>query len=279
MSSGGYEMNPTAVFKRYELKYLMDQQQFKEVKRAIDDNMRIDGFGHSLINNIYLDTENYLLARRSIDKPVYKEKLRIRSYGTVKEDDPVFVELKKKYESVVYKRRLSMPLNEAMEWFTSVNAYHPDTQIGREIDYTRQRYEGIGPRMLLSYEREAYRPIDGSDLRITLDTNIRARLEDVDLTSIPGGIDVAPKGAVLMEVKTLYGFPSWLNSVLSANRVYKISFSKYGNAYKMLILGKNQNELYSQSGTKHTLEMESSGWEAGNIPSLRVSRSKPMTIA
>ena len=279
MSSGGYEMNPTAVFKRYELKYLMDQQQFKEVKRAIDDNMRIDGFGHSLINNIYLDTENYLLARRSIDKPVYKEKLRIRSYGTVKEDDPVFVELKKKYESVVYKRRLSMPLNEAMEWFTSVNAYHPDTQIGREIDYTRQRYEGIGPRMLLSYEREAYRPIDGSDLRITLDTNIRARLEDVDLTSIPGGIDVAPKGAVLMEVKTLYGFPSWLNSVLSANRVYKISFSKYGNAYKMLILGKNQNELYSQSGTKLTLEMESSGWEAGNIPSLRVSRSKPMTIA
>ena len=279
MSSGGYEMNPTAVFKRYELKYLMDQQQFKEVKRAIDDNMRIDGFGHSLINNIYLDTENYLLARRSIDKPVYKEKLRIRSYGTVKEDDPVFVELKKKYESVVYKRRLSMPLNEAMEWFTSVNAYHPDTQIGREIDYTRQRYEGIGPRMLLSYEREAYRPIDGSDLRITLDTNIRARLEDVDLTSIPGGIDVAPKGAVLMEVKTLYGFPSWLNSVLSANRVYKISFSKYGNAYKMLILGKNQNELYSQSGTKHTLEMESSGWEAGKIPSLRVSRSKPMTIA
>ena len=279
MSSGGYEMNPTAVFKRYELKYLMDQQQFKEVKRAIDDNMRIDGFGHSLINNIYLDTENYLLARRSIDKPVYKEKLRIRSYGTVKEDDPVFVELKKKYESVVYKRRLSMPLNEAMEWFTSVNAYHPDTQIGREIDYTRQRYEGIGPRMLLSYEREAYRPIDGSDLRITLDTNIRARLEDVDLTSIPGGIDVAPKGAVLMEVKTLYGFPSWLNSVLSANRVYKISFSKYGNAYKMLILEKNQNELYSQSGTKLTLEMESSGWEAGKIPSLRVSRSKPMTIA
>ena len=272
-------MNPTAEFKRYELKYLMDQQQFKEVKRAIDDNMRIDGFGHSLINNIYLDTENYLLARRSIDKPVYKEKLRIRSYGTVKEDDPVFVELKKKYESVVYKRRLSMPLNEAMEWFTSVNAYHPDTQIGREIDYTRQRYEGIGPRMLLSYEREAYRPIDGSDLRITLDTNIRARLEDVDLTSIPGGIDVAPKGAVLMEVKTLYGFPSWLNSVLSANRVYKISFSKYGNAYKMLILGKNQNELYSQSGTKLTLEMESSGWEAGKIPSLRVSRSKPMTIA
>ncbi len=279
MSSGGYEMNPTAVFKRYELKYLMDQQQFKEVKRAIDDNMRIDGFGHSLINNIYLDTENYLLARRSIDKPVYKEKLRIRSYGTVKEDDPVFVELKKKYESVVYKRRLSMPLNEAMEWFTSVNAYHPDTQIGREIDYTRQRYEGIGPRMLLSYEREAYRPIDGSDLRITLDTNIRARLEDVELTSIPGGIDVAPKGTVLMELKTLYGFPSWLNSVLSANRVYKISFSKYGNAYKMLILGKNQNELYSQSGTKLTLEMESSGWEAGKIPSLRVSRSKPMTIA
>jgi len=238
-------MSDRNVFKRCELKYLLDPKMSKAVQRAIDENMHLDSYGHSEIYNIYLDTDSYLLARRSIEKPLYKEKLRIRSYGRATEVSKVFVELKKKCESVVYKRRISMPLNGAMEWFTTDTKDFPDTQIGREIDHMRVRYPGIHPAMMVCYEREAYCPNDGSFLRITLDTNITARTYDVDLTSEAGGTSVMPEGYTLMEIKTLYGYPPWLNKVLNENRVYKTSFSKYGTAYKELVLGKTLDQLYN----------------------------------
>jgi len=232
------------IFKRYELKYLMDREQTEGLLESMDGRMVLDGYGHSQINNIYLDTDNYLLARRSIERPPYKEKLRFRSYGAADDDSEVFVELKKKYESVVYKRRLSMPLSEAMEWFTTDTDRFPHTQIGNEIDYLRHRYPGICPAMLLCYEREAYRSLDGSDLRITLDTNIRAGTDSVDLRNISGTRRVMPDGYTLMEVKTMYGFPGWLNSALEENGIVKTSFSKYGNAYKELELGLGFEDLY-----------------------------------
>ncbi len=230
------------VFKRYELKYLMDEGQTKAVYDALKEYMVLDKYGHSSIRNIYFDTDDFLLARRSISKPLYKEKLRIRSYGKAETDSEVFVELKKKYEKVVYKRRLTMPLDQAMEWFTP-EGKRPDTQIGEEIDFMRERYPGIRPAMLLTYEREAYYAKDGSDLRITIDSNILARTEDIDLTSETGGFAVLPEGYTLMEIKTLYGYPPWLTSVLSGNRLYKSSFSKYGNAYKEMVLGRNPEEF------------------------------------
>ena len=255
-----------SVFKRYELKYLMDKDQFADVKRAIDEHMTLDSYGHSSINNIYLDTDSYLLARRSIERPPYKEKLRFRSYGQASEDGMVFVELKKKYESVVYKRRLSMPLEKAMDWFTTDTQDFPHTQIGNEIGYLRHRYEGIGPKMMLCYEREAYCPMDGTDLRITLDTNITARTHDVDLTAEPGGIQVMPEGHVLMEVKTLYGFPVWLNRALCENMVYKTSFSKYGNAYKQIVLGRTHDELYCTMNETTNAEKIRHDWIDSRIP-------------
>ncbi len=256
-------MAPRTVFKRYELKYLMDEEQTAAVLYSMDGHMKLDTYGRSSINNIYLDTDSHLLARRSIEKPMYKEKLRFRSYGQAKTDSKVFVELKKKYDSVVYKRRLSMPLDKAMAWFTTDTDDYPDTQIGREIDYMRQRYTGIHPSMMLCYEREAYYSQDNSDLRITLDSNISARTYDVDLTKEPYGEPVMPEGYTLMEIKTMYGFPQWLNEALSGNRVYKTSFSKYGNAYKELVLGKTQEELYSsrpKTGMTHAAGDDLTGY-------------------
>ena len=234
------------IFKRYELKYLMDRVQTEAMMEAMEGNMALDEYGHSQINNIYLDTDNYLLARRSIENPPYKEKLRFRSYGGADSDSEVFVELKKKYESVVYKRRLSMPLDEAVDWFTTDTDRFPHTQIGYEVDYLRRRYEGIHPAMLLCYEREAYKSLDGSDLRITLDTNIRAGTESPDLTSPTGTRGIVPSDHTLMEVKTMYGFPRWLNAALEENGIFKTSFSKYGNAYKQLELGLSFDDLYRQ---------------------------------
>lgn len=231
-------MSTNMVFKRHELKYLMDAEQTKAVYEALGEHMVLDRYGHSTIRNIYLDTDSYLLARRSIEKPLYKEKLRFRSYGRPEPDGKVFVELKKKYKSVVYKRRLTMPLDKAMAWFTSDTEDFPHTQIGEEIDFLRHRYTGIGPAMLLTYEREAYYAKDGGDLRITMDSNILVRLQDIRLDSEIGGHSVLPEGYMLMEVKTMYGYPEWLLEVLEQNRLYKTSFSKYGSAYKQIVIGR-----------------------------------------
>jgi len=236
-----------SVFRRYELKYLMDVEQAAAVNDALERHMELDRFGLSTIRNIYFDTPNYLLARDSIARPMFKEKLRFRSYGTPSKDDEIFVELKKKYDSVVYKRRLAMPLGDAMDWFCG-DGKGPDTQIGEEIGYTKVRYPDIRPAMFLSYDREAYRSKGSDDLRITVDRNILARVGDVDLSSEIGGHPVLPEGYILMEIKTMYGYPEWLTSVLSSNRLYKSRFSKYGNAYKEMVLGKVPEEYLNIPG-------------------------------
>ncbi len=229
-------MAQNMVFKRYELKYLISEEQRESVYSALEDHMVLDKYGRSSIRNIYFDTDDFQIARRSIECPVYKEKIRVRSYGRPQTDGEVFVELKKKYKSVVYKRRLTMPLDEAMGWLTAEHGDHPHSQIGEEIDFTKNRYHGIRPAMLLSYNREAYYDKSGSDLRITIDSDIMARMEDVRLDSELGGHRVLPEGYTLMEIKTMYGYPKWLLDLLNSTRLYKSSFSKYGNAYKEMVL-------------------------------------------
>ena len=144
-----------AVFKRYELKYMLTASQKEALLQVMAPYMALDQYGRTTIRNIYFDTENYRLIRRSIEKPVYKEKLRIRSYRKTEKKDKVFVELKKKYNGVVYKRRISMPQQQAMDWICD-GTDAPDTQIGREIEYFRNYYTGLHPAVYLSYEREAY---------------------------------------------------------------------------------------------------------------------------
>lgn len=124
-----------AVFKRYEMKYKMTRKQRAAVLEAMLPHMRLDDFGHTTIRNIYFDTDTYRLVRRSIEKPVYKEKLRIRSYRQVSAQDKVFIELKKKYDDVVYKRRESLSQIETLEWLVKGTPFPKATQIGNEIDY------------------------------------------------------------------------------------------------------------------------------------------------
>ena len=124
-----------AVFKRYEMKYKMTRKQQAAVLEAMLPHMRLDDFGHTTIRNIYFDTDTYRLVRRSIEKPVYKEKLRIRSYRQVSAQDKVFIELKKKYDDVVYKRRESLSQIETLEWLVKGTPFPKATQIGNEFDY------------------------------------------------------------------------------------------------------------------------------------------------
>ncbi len=225
-----------SVFKRYEIKYLISDEQKKRVVDAISSHMALDKYGRTIIRNIYFDTDSYRLIRRSIEKPLYKEKLRIRSYGTPSAGEPVFVELKKKYDHVVYKRRVSMSYGEAVSWLTA-DECPTDTQITREIDYFKKLYSPLVPRVHLSYEREAYYEL-GGEFRLTFDENILAREDELSLTSPLGGERVLDPGKSVMEIKCAGGIPLWMTQVLSAEKIYNSSYSKYGEAYKRLIFPK-----------------------------------------
>ena len=223
------------VFKRYELKYLLTMAQKETVLKAMQPYMTLDKYGRTTIRNLYYDTDSYLLIRRSIEKPAYKEKLRIRSYSQADENSTVFVELKKKYKHVVYKRRISLPYTDATAWLSREKHPAKHTQIANEIDYFLDYYGSLHPTVFLSYERKAYYCNDGSDFRVTFDDNILCRQEDLSLESEVYGTPILPEGKVLMEIKCSGGIPLWMTQVLSKERIYKTSFSKYGTAYGMLI--------------------------------------------
>lgn len=230
-------MADQAIFKRYEIKFLLTCAQKEELLRVMAPYMALDQYGRTTIRNIYFDTENFRLIRRSIEKPVYKEKLRIRSYRKAESRDKVFVELKKKYNGVVYKRRISMPQQEAMDWLCG-GIVPSDTQIAREVEYFRNYYATLRPAVYLSYEREAFYSKDGSDFRVTFDDHIFARQDRLSLSEEPGGQQILPEGMVLMEVKTSGAIPLWLTKHLTDARIFKTSFSKYGTAYQTMIFHK-----------------------------------------
>ena len=248
LSPGGQEENMEVhsmtyqtVFKRYELKYMITMEQKKRILEAMEPYMALDEYGHTTIRNIYFDTNNYRLVRHSIEKPEYKEKLRIRSYSQAEPDSTVFVELKKKYKSVVYKRRVSLPEDEAMKWVCKENHCSMDTQISEEIDYFLDYYETLRPVVFLSYEREAYYCRDGSDFRVTFDDTILCRQNELSLEADVYGQPLIPEGMTLMEIKCSGAIPMWLVHVLTKEHIYKTSFSKYGTAYQTMIYKHNKS--------------------------------------
>ena len=224
-------MSDQMIFKRYEIKYLLTRKQREAIEEVFSGRMKADEHGRSTIQSLYFDTPDYLLIRRSLEKPVYKEKLRLRSYGLADENTPVFVELKKKYKSVVYKRRMCMSEQEAEDYLLHRQPVC-DSQISHEIDYCMACYPDLLPRMLLSYERDAFYAEDDHDFRITFDENILWRDTELNLTSKIGGNPVLSPDLILMEIKTGKAIPLWLVNVLSKYHIYRTSFSKYGTAYR-----------------------------------------------
>lgn len=224
-------MDTQMVFKRYEMKYLLTRKQKEKVLEAMEPYMELDAYGRSTIRNIYYDTDNYRLVRKSLEKPVYKEKLRVRSYRTAGPEDEVFVELKKKYEGVVYKRRISMGEQRAEAYLTGRCSAPQNTQITEEIDYFLRFYETLAPKVFLSYEREAYYTREPGEFRVTFDENIIWRETDLSLEKGIYGTPILKPGQTLMEIKTPGGIPLWMVKVLSEESIRQTSFSKYGNAY------------------------------------------------
>ena len=227
-------------FERYETKYMLTKSQKALLLEKMEGRMKLDSYGRTTIRNIYYDTPDMRLIRRSLEKPVYKEKLRVRSYCLADKDSTVFVEIKKKYNDVVYKRRISIKESQAMDWLSGKISNPLDSQISEEIEYMRTFYKGLAPACFLSYEREAFFPLEDSDLRITFDENILARNTNMSLTKGPYGTRIIPDNKTLVEIKSSGAFPVWLTDFLSENRIRKISFSKYGEYYSSVM--RNGNE-------------------------------------
>ncbi|MEA4894973.1 MAG: polyphosphate polymerase domain-containing protein [Oscillospiraceae bacterium] len=222
-------------FMRYEMKYLVDSEQRGALMELIEKHMVPDEYGRSTICNVYYDTPDMRLVRRSIEKPVYKEKLRVRCYGAQPENDRVFIELKKKYDDVVFKRRVSMSAEQAEQYIAGKSGCPKHNQIVSEIDYFLSEYENLRPAAFVGYEREAYFAKDDPNLRMTFDDNILWRDYDIGICRGLCGKALLKPGQSLMEIKVSTAFPLWLTSKLSELKIFKINFSKYGNAYREMM--------------------------------------------
>lgn len=228
------------IFSRVELKYLLSTEDVDALMPLLDENMDCDpyNFGGKTyqISNIYFDTAQNELIIKSLEKPVYKEKLRLRSYGRVENpEQTVFLEIKKKFDGVVYKRRTPFTYNNAISFLEEQKLPENEKtnwQVLREIMDLQKRYELL-PRVFISYERLAFFGKNNSDFRITLDRNILTRREDLKLDSEIYGTPLLQDGMWLMEAKAFKSFPLWFAKFLSNRKIYSTSFSKYGSEYRV----------------------------------------------
>lgn len=217
--------------KRYELKYILNRQQTEFFKEALQGHMVLDQYGRTSIASLYYDTPDYRLIRTSVEKPPFKEKIRLRSYGLATNDSPVFLELKRKAYGIVYKRRVQSTIPLVEKFFAGSGDVCAPGQINREITYFRDYYSVLVPACLIIYDREAYFE-PGGDLRVTLDFNPRYRSERLNLTVSMDGVSLLPEGSAILEIKVQQAEPLWLTSILDRGEIRKTSFSKYGEAYR-----------------------------------------------
>ena len=237
------------IFKRVEEKWLLPKEEYERLLPELRKHMEEDVYGKYTISNIYYDTKDFRLIRESLEKPVYKEKLRLRLYGDADENGKVFAEIKKKYKGIVYKRRIGMKLKDARRWLNygiapaegngGKAASFTEKQIFREISYMKDRY-GLRPAVFIAYDRTALAGTEDPELRVTFDTNIRCRTTDTDLASGNQGMQLLPPDTVLMEVKIPGAMPLWMAELFERITPYQQSFSKYGTYYEYLMKEKNK---------------------------------------
>ncbi len=227
-------MSDTYIFKRVEKKYRLNEESYARLADRIMPYFVPDNHGRCTICSLYLDTDSFLLIRNSIDATVYKEKLRLRSYGLPNENSKVFIELKKKFKGVVYKRRVSMSCTEAFNYLESAKPPIA-SQIMDEIHYTMKRYGMPKPSTAIFYEREAFYCRDDKNLRITFDRNIRYRRDGFKNPADTGGKPILPSDSVILEIKCAGGIPLWLANALDFEKIYPTPFSKYAHAYRDFI--------------------------------------------
>ena len=246
-------MKQSDFFQRFEQKYILNTRTYQKLLLELTPYMKPDQYGVSQISSIYFDTPDYRLIRSSLEKPVYKEKLRLRCYGSPKSQDPVFVELKKKYMGTVYKRRVALSFQEAESYLYQRLPAAVDSQVLREVDYMYRFYHTLIPAAYIGYQRVALYSLEDANLRVTFDWNLRWRCESLHLDAGTEGQLLLPEGQFLMEIKIPCAMPVWMARLLDTLQVFPVSFSKYGAAYRNSIAQGGVNkiaEMPLQTGDK-----------------------------
>lgn len=236
------------IFERIEKKYRLTDRQYESFMQGIKPYMKPDEHGFTTICNIYFDTANDDLIKTSLEKPIYKEKIRMRSYGIAKPDSTLYLELKKKYKGVVYKRRMALTYQEATQFIQTQILPNKEGQIQKELQYSTQYYQ-LKPKCFLAYDRKAYYGKMDHNLRITIDYNIRSRFQDFHFESSEGEY-LTEKKEYLVELKTTGGAPLWLVTLLNELQIYPCSFSKYGHVYEKERRKHNVNQYFSSKCTE-----------------------------
>lgn len=230
------------IFARTEQKYIISTEQFNYITAIFSLHMRADEHGESTIHSIYYDTPDFSLIRTSVDKNEYREKIRLRSYGTPESASTVFAEMKKKYRGVTYKRRACIPFFTSQDFMSGILI--PDNQIEKEIIYEINALMPLLPQVFISYDRQAFFSTENPDFRVTFDRNILWRTSDLRLDSEVYGTSQLPCGKYIMEIKTPDVMPVWTAKLLSDICAYPSSHSKYGTAYKNIISSKETGGKY-----------------------------------
>ena len=230
------------IFRRKETKYLLTEQQVADLICLIEPNLKKDKYFKGTNCSIYFDSKNRYLAIHSLEKPLYKEKVRIRSYGVPTTNDTVFLEIKKKYKGIGNKRRIPIKLVDFYDYLENGQLDNVTPEIKRELDVCIKRY-GLNPTMFLAYDRTSYCDQDNSTFRLTFDRNVRSREHDLRLEHGDQGEKFFDDGTVVMEVKALDAYPMYFVRALSKLHIYPASFSKYGRVTEKVyyLIRKEQN--------------------------------------
>lgn len=218
-------------FQRIEQKYILTEEEYKLLFEKINSHLEKDYYYKSTICNLYFDTDYNDLIVNSLEKPPYKQKVRVRSYNVPNVDDNVFLELKGKHKGIVFKRREKIRLDELYKYLESGTIpKNNNNQIMKEIDYIIKRYN-LKPKIFLAYDRLSYYDKDNVNFRVTFDMNLRSRNEDLNLELGDTGKLFSKEKFYIMELKSLTSIPLWFIKVLSELKIYSRSFSKYGSIY------------------------------------------------
>ena len=224
-------MQTQETFKRVEDKYRVTREQACEVINRLNDHICPDLYFQYTVHSIYYDSPDCNLVVSGLAGGSYKAKVRMRGYNEVSGTSPVFIETKKKYENIVYKKRLQMPKDEAFPYMASRSTQETESNIAKEIGYMKEHY-GLVPKVLISYDRICFAAKNEQDVRVTFDSGIRYRLGCLDDlndngTELPLGGD-----EVMLEIKAMDRYPMWLTKTLSDMKLRRTSFSKYAAIYQ-----------------------------------------------
>jgi SPX domain protein involved in polyphosphate accumulation len=222
-------------FRRYEQKYLMNRSQYEEIAGFLPSLVKADHFGKSMVCTIYYDTDDFTIIRKARNTPLFKEKLRLRAYGVPGPEDMVFLELKKKFKGITYKRRISLPLALTQDYNSLQRVSSGSSFVINEISWFLLRYKPT-PKVLIGCNRTAFQGIENPALRITVDTKLHWRKTDLDLSLGLYGEPLLEDDEYLMELKVDEAIPLSLSRMMTKLKIFPISYSKYSKAYETMIL-------------------------------------------